>query len=69
MSVVRFVLKHVKEDTAWGDLARDFKQSGIRRTLGYKSARRYMEDMGTGFPALAVLEEMNDAYKRIFSMV
>ena len=69
MSFVRFVLKHVKEDTAWGDLARDFKQSGIRRTLGYKSARRYMEEMGAGFPALAVLEEMNDAYKRIFSMV
>jgi len=28
-----------------------------------------MEEMGAGFPALAVLEEMNDAYKRIFSTV
>ena len=62
-SFVRFVLKHKKEDTPAGDLARDMMADPtIKRTWGVKTTKTYIEPLASA-KVWAVVEEMEEMYK------
>jgi hypothetical protein len=63
-SFVRFVLKYKKDDSAWGDIARDVAaDSEIKRTWNWEAFKKHVEDKACA-SAWAVMEEMKEAYTR-----
>ena len=66
-SFVRFVLKFKKEDSPWGDVAKDFahEQCEIKHTWGYRTTKKYLEEFGATDRVLTIVEEMNDRYKTL----
>lgn len=65
-SFVRFALKHKKEQTAWGDVAKDIAMDeGIVRTWNWKRLEKYLdENRRVSARVQGILEEMRDAYER-----
>jgi len=62
-SFVRFVLKFKHSDCPWGDLARDTREDGnIKRTWGYRTFKKYLEDRGACSRALDIVEEIHEEY-------
>jgi hypothetical protein len=65
-SFVRFVLKHKKDNTPWGDVARDVAADGrIQKLWNWKRFKTMMEAHIANESAWKALEEMAVAYKRI----
>ena len=63
-SFVRFVLKYKKDDSAWGDVAKDVAADGeIKRTWNWRAFNKHVEDKASA-SAYAVMEEMRDAYEK-----
>jgi hypothetical protein len=69
-SFVRFVLSFKKDDTPWGDVARDFVDDGhLVRTWGYRTTRKYLEDYGACDDVLEIIKDINESYKKIRAVV
>ena len=65
-SFVRFVLSFKKEDTPWGDVARDFVDDGdLVRTWGYRTTRKYLENRGACDDVMDIINDINETYKKI----
>lgn len=68
-SFVRFVLTHRKDDSAWGDFAKDVAADRqVVRTWNWTRFEAYMQSHGASANAWGVMEEMNEAYKRMKNM-
>jgi hypothetical protein len=63
-SFVRFALKHKKEGSAWGDVAKDIAMDeGIVRTWNWKRLEKYLDENRRVSPRVqGILEEMRDAW-------
>ena len=60
---VRYCLRWKKSDCPYGDVARDMLLDiNIRRTWGYKTFKKYLEDRGASGRCLDIIDEMNEAY-------
>ena len=65
-SFVRFVLSFKKDDTPWGDVARDFVDDGdLVRTWGYRTTRKYLENRGACDDVMDIINDINETYKKI----
>ena len=63
-SFVRFVLKYKKEDTAFGDVARDIlMDSGVNRAWGYKRFVKHLESMNASQRVYTLVEELKVKYE------
>ena len=64
-SFVRFVLKYKHSDCPWGDLARDTRDcEEVKRTWGFRTMKKYMEQRGACDRAMDTLAEMGEEYTR-----
>lgn len=66
-SFVRFVLKYKKEQSPWGDVARDMKQdTAINHNWNWWRFNKYLEENHSGgsVRVYAILTEMRDAYEQ-----
>ena len=69
-SFVRFVLSFKKDDTPWGDVARDFVDDGnLVRTWGYRTTRKYLENYGACDDVMEIIDAINESYKKIRTAV
>lgn len=67
-SFVRFALKFKKEQTPWGDVARDLKQdTEVKHYWNWKRFNQYLEENHSGgsLRVYSILEEMRDAYEAL----
>lgn len=64
-SFVRFALKHKKDESAWGDVAKDIAMDeGIVRTWNWKRLEKYLdENRRVSARVQGILEEMRDAWE------
>jgi hypothetical protein len=64
-SFVRFILKFKHSDCARGDVARDIREDGqIKRTWGYRTFKKYLEERGACSRVMDLVEEMNVEYAK-----
>ena len=69
-SFVRFVLSFKKDDTPWGDVARDFNDDGsLVRTWGFRTTRKYLENRGACDAVMEIVDDINETYKKIRTAV
>ena len=64
MSFVGYVLKHKRQDTALGDVARDIAiDDAINRRWGFRSLIRYIEtNHNCSDAVISILNNANDAF-------
>jgi hypothetical protein len=70
ISFCQFILSHKKEDSAFGDLARDLSDARRYSIPGaysktYKGIKAHMEDQRACDAALECLQEAHEAYQRL----
>lgn len=62
-SFVRYVLKFKREDTAFGDVARDIQvDPGVNRNWGYRTFKAYLIDKKACDSCLSVVDNLYERY-------
>lgn len=65
-SFVRFVLKHKRDDTPYGDVARDVLQDeSINRAWGFRTFKKYLENRGACERVLDLVDELHEVYATV----
>jgi len=57
---VKYILSFKNEDSAWGDVSKDFahEQCEVKRGWGYKKVKTHLEEKGACDRVLVILDEM-----------
>ena len=62
-SFIRYVLKFKREDTAFGDVARDIQvDPGVNRNWGYRTFKAYLMDKNASDSCLDVVDTLYERY-------
>jgi len=66
MSFVEFILRHVEDDSKFGDVARDIAGDGaVKRKWGYTSFKRHLLLVGACDAVLEIVDDLRAAYMQI----
>lgn len=62
---VKYILSFKNEDSAWGDVSKDFahEQCEVKADWKYKQIKAHLEDMGACDRVMVILDEMWEGYK------
>lgn len=64
MSFVEFILRHIDDDSKFGDVARDVVRDGaVERRWGYTAFKRHLLLVGACDAVLEIVDDLRVAYK------